>query len=672
MEPAAIPTQIGRFKILEKIGEGAMGTVYKATDTLIQRTVAIKTIRLDVERSSEKYAEVCQRFYHEARVSATLIHPNIVTLFDLGDHEGTPFLAMEFVEGRTLSRRMSQEPALSLREICDILEQVAAALDFAHQKGIVHRDIKPGNIMIDPVGKVKVMDYGIAKVVDSSITRTGTFVGTPSYISPEQASEGKVDYRSDLFSLAVLSYEMLIGEKPFQGSTIPNLLYKIVFENAPRPRNLGKWGITIQQWDRVFSRALAKDPEKRYQSASELVSALRLHFLQESQPFKPVVAPALTDTAKLSSSIRQDIPSAVIEHVMEETRSRMSLMKTPAPAVPQAEEGFPAPPIEDTVTSRSKALSLVLLLVVTAGLIFVLLRYVWPIGGGSTVDIPGVKYVVQVDSQPQGADIVVDGTATGLKTPETVEITGVAGEQHMLSIRKSCFNDHQTPIILGPGAPARVSPTLEATELEIEVQTNPPGATLSLDGTRLEPTSPAKIKISCAQKHQVTAALSGFQPATKDLDPAAIPNPLVINLAPKGAPGMLEVRANYDYEVFNGRSRVRAASGRETIPLDPGSYRITIVNNKYLLRVPYSVTIESNKTVPIDLPVLGWFTSILGSPDNCEICIDGTLCDYPPMRNVYVAPGEHTITVKWPDGRVKNEVRTVVAGQAVPEIFVKP
>lgn len=681
MEAASTPTQIGRFKIVEKIGEGAMGTVYKAHDTLIQRTVAIKTIRLDVERGTEKYTEVCQRFYNEARISATLIHPNIVTLFDLGEHEGTPFLAMEYVEGRTLSKRMSQTPAPDTREIVEYLAQTAAALDFAHEKGIVHRDVKPGNIMIDTSGRIKVMDFGIAKITDQSMTRTGTFVGTPSYISPEQASERKIDYRSDIFSLGVMAYELFTGEKPFQGSTIPNLLYKIVFENPARPRNLAQWGVTIQQWDRVFSKVLAKDPEKRFQRASEFVVSLRLHFLQESQPIKAASQPlasSTSDTAKLATSgsgaIKSDIPLAIHEHVLEETKRGMQNVAA-ARRVSTAVEpaaAMQASRFDDTtVSSRSKALSLLLLLVLIGGVAFLLFRYLWPVDAG-----PGggdlTEYMIQVDSQPQGAEIQIDGQPTGLVTPEPVKITGKRDEAHTITLRAPCYKELTDTFQLGENTPVRIAPALVAAGVRITVQTEPTGAMVSVDGKKIQ-ASPATIELPCDKKHVITAGLQGYHTASQEVDPAGAASPLVLVLQPRGEPGTLEIIATYGYQVFSGSSFVANGSGRDTIRLDPGGHKIRVVNKEYLLNLSQTVMIESGRTSTIELPALGWFTSIGASPENCEICVDGKqFCDYPPIRNKYIAPGEHTITFRWQDGRTKTIVRTVMPGQAVEAIFEKP
>ncbi len=672
MDTTAIPTQIGRFRIVEKLGEGAMGTVYKAIDTLIQRTVAIKTIRLDVERESEKYSEVCQRFYHEARVSATLIHPNIVTLFDLGEHEGTPFLAMEFVEGKTLGRVLAENQSLSLRDLCDVMSQIAGALDFAHEKGVIHRDIKPGNIMIDGSGKIKVMDFGIAKLVDSSLTRTGTFVGTPSYISPEQASEGKVDHRSDLFSLGVLTYEMFSGDKPFQGSTIPNLLYKIVYENPSRPRNISHWGLTIQQWDKVFARALAKDPEKRFQSATELVTALRLHFLHESQTMQTMSqSRPLIDTAQLAN-LRAEIPMAVHQRVLEETFHKIptTALQQPASEAPISAPHSPPLPAETAGTSsRSKAISLALLIILTGMLVFFLLRIYIPGGGGGDGI---VRLVVNVESQPAGAEIFIDGKSTSLMTPMAVEVSGKRDESRRIMLRKTCYQEFSAPVILREGQQPRITSSLVPADIRVEVRTNPAGADVTVDGKQGQVT-PATYHLACGANHKLAISLAGFKPAAREIDPSTVTAPLVIELEKLGEPGTLEVMATYDYEIFSGSKRLHSASGRDSFSFEPGSYRLRFVNRKILLNQTLSVNIESGKMQSVSLPGVGMIKSIGAYPENCQICFDGNdFCDSPPINKLYICEGPHTITCKWADGRTRTEAISVNPGADLGPLFFKP
>jgi TonB family protein len=269
-----MPQTIGRYQVQESVGYGAMGAVYKAFDPLIKRTLAIKTIRLDIPRQSPQYKSFIDRFYHEARISGTLSHPNIVTLFDIGEENGLPYLAMEFVEGETLSSLLEKGLRFKPEKVIGLVSQVAAAVDYAHSKGVIHRDIKPSNLILSEGDRIKVTDFGIAKLIDAEMTQSGTLLGTPSYMSPEQAMGEKLDGRSDIFSLGVCAFEMLSGEQPFPGNNVTSILYKLVHVEPIEPANLEMHGLVPQKWHEVFGKVLAKRPDDRYQTATEFVQDL--------------------------------------------------------------------------------------------------------------------------------------------------------------------------------------------------------------------------------------------------------------------------------------------------------------------------------------------------------------------------------------------------------------
>jgi serine/threonine-protein kinase len=272
-----VPQKVGRYVISEAIGFGAMGAVYKAFDPLIKRTIAIKTIRLDVPPQSPHYRTFIDRFYHEARISGTLSHPNIVTLYDIGETEDkVPFLAMEYVEGETIADSLNRGWRFRPEQVIGLVSQMASAIDYAHAKGVIHRDIKPSNIIVHDGEKVKITDFGIAKLVNSEITHTGSLLGTPSYMSPEQAMGESLDSRSDIFSLGVVAFEMLSGEQPFPGNNVTSILYKLVHADPVRPPNLEVLGLLPDKWHQVFSKVLSKNPSDRYGTGAEFVSELEL------------------------------------------------------------------------------------------------------------------------------------------------------------------------------------------------------------------------------------------------------------------------------------------------------------------------------------------------------------------------------------------------------------
>lgn len=262
-------TKINRYEIKEKIGQGAMGIVYKAYDPNIGRTVAVKTLRMDIFSDDEDKQEFILRFKREAQTAGRLSHQNIVTIYDLGkdDEADNLFIVMEYIQGKDLKAILSAKDILDSEKALSILDQIADGIDFAHRNGIIHRDIKPANIIITDENKVKITDFGIAKMSGTNLTQTGKSLGTPSYMSPEQVLGRDVTYKSDLFSFATLAYEILTGEKAFKGNNITSVVYKILNE---RPlTNESNYLNKNAQLLSAFLKCMDKDPEKRYDTAKD-------------------------------------------------------------------------------------------------------------------------------------------------------------------------------------------------------------------------------------------------------------------------------------------------------------------------------------------------------------------------------------------------------------------
>jgi serine/threonine protein kinase len=265
--------RIGRYKIVRELGRGAMGVVYHAIDPNIGRAVAIKTIQFGGNRKPEELERMRERLFREARSAGILSHPGIVTIYDVDQQAELAYIAMEYVDGPTLEQVLSESSPLPADRMFSILGQTAAALDYAHSKGIVHRDIKPANIMITADGTAKITDFGIAKITASEqLTMTGSIVGTPHYMSPEQVQGQAVDGRSDQFSLGVIAYELLTGEKPYTGEHLTTVVYKIVAEEPPPPRRLNP--TLTPAIEAVIRKGLAKRPDGRYHGCQEFIDAL--------------------------------------------------------------------------------------------------------------------------------------------------------------------------------------------------------------------------------------------------------------------------------------------------------------------------------------------------------------------------------------------------------------
>jgi CHASE2 domain-containing sensor protein/predicted Ser/Thr protein kinase len=271
--PVLPGTRFGRYEVLRHLGRGGMGQVYLVRDTVINRQAALKTIRLDTGGDDPQHViEIRQRFYREGQTAGRLTHPNIVTVYDLGEALGMSYIVMEYVEGKTLTKLMKKQ-RLSVAQIKHVLYHAAIALDHAHEHGIFHRDVKPDNVMVTRSGLVKVMDFGIARLTESELTKTGSVMGTPAYMSPEQVHGQKVDGRTDIFSLGVILYELLTGKTPFSGETVPSLMMAILKGDWAHPSALD--ANVSKAWDPILAKALANDREQRYATAAEFAQAVK-------------------------------------------------------------------------------------------------------------------------------------------------------------------------------------------------------------------------------------------------------------------------------------------------------------------------------------------------------------------------------------------------------------
>lgn len=663
---------VGRYEITGELGRGAMGVVYKALDPTIGRTVALKTMRLDVHGLDAQ--EMVRRFQNEARAAGVLNHPNIVTIYDAGEQDGIFYIAMEFIEGTTLHELLAEKRVLATDEVLQLTRQICRGLDYAHSNGIVHRDIKPANIMITANGSVKIMDFGIAKS-GGQVTNTGQVLGTPNYMAPEQVKGRQLDGRSDLFSLGVILYEMLTGEKPFVGQNVTTIIYKIVNENPITPRDLD---VTVHPGlSAIVTKALAKAPDDRYQTGADLVRDLENYKLAgpvrtgstaaispaPNTPEKTLVlplrvvagntarvagaaAPALAKkpvpvkrptTAILSSKrsvltativtilvlgcamggyayhrtqvkMRQLAEEAKIKEAQEAAREPIAIAipaPTPVPA-PKEEiapdttvKFFPAKkptPAQKAAPAPFKATS-----------------------------SPNKVFVAQSElkllSQPDSAKVEIDGwSEPNWVTPFTA--SHLAAGLHTIVFSKSGYLQQTKSVESVAGKSIDVSAQLAPAVSTIVVTSNPQGANVWVDGKDSGLTTPTQLTVEKGF-HKVTVRKAGFKEMsmedtvaegqTMSFSPVMLstnvqpedgksPNPLRrffgTDTIPEGK-GLVHIRTNPEGATImvDGKAAPKKTNARW--PADPGVYSIVLQMSGYK-PVHRNIKVQKGKVVNID------------------------------------------------------------------------
>jgi serine/threonine-protein kinase len=410
-----IPTKIGRYEIIERVGRGGMGAVYRGRDSVLDREVAIKVMSADFAADETSRP----RFYREARSAAKLQHRNIVTIFEFGEEDETPFIVMEFLRGQDLSKRMRAMPPLTLEQKIDVIAELCTGLHFAHEQGVIHRDVKPANIWLVPDGSVKLLDFGIAKSSTSTMTRQGSVFGSISYMSPEQVNGSNVDGRADIFAAGVVLYELLSGKKPFAGESTTAVLARIMDDEpasaADLPADLPKRLVA------AVLKALNKDRDERYRHAADFGADLRLvRSALAAGAEAPVAEVDLAETKLTDTGSNKLADSGPHRPADQVTVARTADLVVPV-AAPR-----PAP-------SR-KWLAAVLggvLVLAAATLLAVLWR--------ERAAAPDVKIVpkqatVRIASDPAGAAISIDGQPLGKPTP--AEITVDSGHLPVVRISR--------------------------------------------------------------------------------------------------------------------------------------------------------------------------------------------------------------------------------------------
>jgi serine/threonine-protein kinase len=482
------PRSFGRYEVVEEIGDGAMGRVYRGFDPLVRRSVAIKTVRSE-HLTTASADEYLRRFRREAQAAGGLSHPHIVAIYDVGED----YFVMEFLEGTSLEALLKQRVKLEVAEALRLLAPVADALDYAHKAGIVHRDIKPANIMVLPDGRPKLMDFGVAHLEASVMTRAGEIIGSPSYMAPEQiAGLEEVSAGSDLFSLAVVAYEAITGRKPFEGTSLTNIIYRVVHEEPPPPR---KWNIDLPaHYDDVFRRALSKRPADRYPSAAAFLDALNLREFELglSGVFSPADAAPAPPAPPAIPAPRESAAGAALGR---ETIDVIPPASAPGAAAAPAGSGTRAP------RSRWMAPSFALAAVLALGAAWALLRPAAP--GPVEAPMGGLR----VETQPAGASVWLDGVEVG-QAPLT--LAKVPPGSHTVRVALPGFAPAQLGFeVVEDARTAPLKFALDAVSGTLRVRSEPNGASVRLDG-KPSGTTPLEGLLVSPGLHEVRLEREGF------------------------------------------------------------------------------------------------------------------------------------------------------------------
>jgi TonB family protein len=458
---AAQPEAFGRYVVDGLLGEGCMGRVYRAFDPLAKRRVAIKTPRSEFAHGPEA-ADYVARFRREAQAAAALSHPHIVTVFDVGDD----YFVMELLEGLTLQTLLAERGSLELAGTLRMLEPIASAVDFAHGNGVIHRDIKPANIFLLGDGRPKIMDFGIARLVSAAITGTGQFVGSPAYMAPEQITGGQASVRTDLFSLAVVAYQMLTGRRPFEGENLSEVVYRVAHVDPAPPCAL--MPTLPATYDDVFRLALAKDAANRYASAAAFVAALDRRA-----------------TPRIAEASANDIET-------HDLKADSSADRTPV---------APAEGRRSHVRSLTRA-ALVAAVLITATLGLGALRQT----GAFPFRAPQASLSVMTD--PPDAVVRVDGIRVG-KTPLTRG--SLSPGPHTVQVGLEGFAPAELSLQLqADGLPVPLRFVLQPTTAVLELRSEPVGAAVRIDGKAVG-TTPIEEFSTSPGKHDVEIAKAGFR-----------------------------------------------------------------------------------------------------------------------------------------------------------------
>ncbi|OFW03947.1 MAG: hypothetical protein A3H96_16010 [Acidobacteria bacterium RIFCSPLOWO2_02_FULL_67_36] len=599
--------KIGRYEILERVGRGGMGVLYRGRDTVLDREVAIKVMSGDFAEDETAHS----RFFREAKAAARLQHRNVVTVFEFAEHDETPYIVMEFLRGRSLATRLKDGTPLKLPETLDIVIQLCAGLEFAHREGVIHRDVKPGNIWLCEDGTAKLLDFGIAKSAASTVTKAGDVMGSPSYMSPEQIGGRELDGRSDVFSAGVVLYELLSGRKPFEADSPTAVMMKIVQETARPLQELAP--DVPPALAAATSHALEKDPDARYARAADFAADLQL------------VRLALEDGAGLDQSV-----------LLAETMYAEDLRRQTGPSIAGATSLLTPPGGRRGIRGAEP---------------------VAPPALWRRPAVLGVAALVVLI-------VAALGTAMWWQKPPAIDDTSEPTAAPSALPAKEAT--------LPPPAP--VTPLTAEHPRALEITSDPPGAAIIVDGRDTHKVTPAEIPLEGSKRpRRVRLTKRSFEPRdvivsddvlqqgklTVTLDPANT-SPVTVDVAPAS-------EGSYPFEVLDGSRVISAAATSHHLTVS-GRRSLRLRAPEYFLDQSVTVDPASGRQAHFQAPGLGRLT-VRTPLETCTVMIAGRSLGFPPIVNVPIAAGKYTVQLKCQSEPNRQAAVTISARQDSVEII---
>ena len=683
-ERHASRVRIGRYVVLGRIGRGGMGMVYRALDEDLEREVALKVLTLEGGLDGDNR----RRFGVEAKAAAQLQHQNIVTIYELGEAQGFPFIAMELLGGVDLESLMRSGARLLLAEKLEILSQVCRGLAYAHERRIVHRDVKPSNIRLLDDGVVKIMDFGIAKLGGLNLTQSGMVVGTVHYMSPEQVRGQPLDGRSDVFSAGIVLQELLSGARPFEGGSATEVLYKIVHSPAP-PLPLPP-DVATDRLQRILDRALAKDLDQRYPSAAAMADEIagvqpflahavdrrtQEHTIDEIGHARRLLREGRAKEAVMRLAALERVQPDSIELRRAQRAAQRQLNQAQHATTSIDDEAFPelaatfqVRPTERATEAHSAAPppapasarrgllwlgSAMFLLSLLAGglLLFVRARGAVP-----------APLRVSVRSEPSGADVLIDGVPSGTRTDGELTLDSRA-RQVTLTLRKEGYRDATRVLTLPLGGERTLLLRLVPASAALRIVSDPAGASVSIDGQVAQGRTPLSLPFDRSREHRLAFALEGHATQEQVVPAGFSAEELSVRFQATVPLSTVTVSSTYPLDVsWNGKTLKRAQLSPQ-VSLPAGHHTLLLAAPTVFLKAAVEVDVREGAPFTLGAPGLGRI-NVQAIPDNCEVHIDGLFADYPPILDRPIAVGTHRVQFAWVDGARREETVEIAEGRA--------